>query len=253
MLAVIILSSMTAFAADSYITIDGFTFDINNSEAVIHDYEGNSENVVIPQKLLKANVAAIDNYAFFENTGIKSVSFENATSLKTIGENAFNGCTGLETLNIPSNVTTLSFGAFQKCSALRQVKIGGGVNSIPEQCFYNCSSLVDIEIPESVTSIADNAFSGCDKLEIYCYEFSYAQSFAEEHGIKYVILDKYDLGDVDLSGRINIRDVSFIQLSILDKYNLPAFRYADVNRDGKVNIRDATTIQLYLVGKIKEF
>lgn len=251
MLAAIILSSVTVFAADSYITLNGFTFDINdNGEAVIHDYEGTDENVVIPEKLLRANVATIDNYAFIEKTGIKTISFKNATYLKTIGESAFSGCTGIKEIVLPSSVEQISFGAFQSCSSLERVKLNSGISSIPKQAFRNCSSLYDLEIPESVTSIAENAFNGCDKLVIYCYEFSYAQQFAEEHNIKYILLDKYDLGDVDLSGRINIRDVSYIQLYVLGKYKLPAFRYADVNHDGKVNIRDVTMIQLYLVGRI---
>ena len=59
--------------------------------------------------------------------------------------------------------------------------------------------------------------------------------------------------DVNGDNRVNIRDVTYIQLYGVDKYKLTGYiaeYLADTNKDGEVSIRDATTIQLYLVGKI---
>ena len=47
--------SVTALAVDTVITLDGFTFSVNeNNEAVIHEYDNREEDVVVPEKLLDA-------------------------------------------------------------------------------------------------------------------------------------------------------------------------------------------------------
>lgn len=256
--AMLFVQSASFFAADSYITLYGFSFDINeNNEAVIHLYDDRSETVVIPEKLLGANVVAIDDYAFFGDTVITSVSFEKATHLNSIGIDAFYGCTEIKTLNIPASIGAVQFGSFQNCTGLENAVIEDGLTSIGDQAFMGCSSMKYIEIPDSVTSISNTAFTNCDKLVIYCNEGSYAQEYAEQKEIPYLLIYNYELGDVDLNRTINIRDVTTIQLfraGILDE--LPTFRgkhYADVTKDGKVNIRDATMIQMKLVDLIDNF
>lgn len=258
MIAVIMLSCVTVFAADSYITLNGFTFDINkNGDAVIHEYDDRSETVEIPEKLLGAKVVAIDDYAFFNDSVITSVSFDNAKHLSRIGDYAFYGCTKLRTLNIPASIGTIQFGTFQNCTGLESAVIENGLTSIGNQAFLGCSSLGYVEIPDSVTSIAANAFKNCGKLVIYCNEGSYAQTYAEEHNIPYLLIREYELGDANLDGNVNIRDVTTIQLfraGMLD--SVPTFRgksFADVTKDGKVNIRDATMIQMKLADLIDSF
>ena len=58
----------------------------------------------------------------------------------------------------------------------------------------------------------------------------------------------YDIGDVNLDGRIDIRDVTAIQRHIAEVEPLsgPALALADTNGDGFVNIDDATLLQMYL-------
>ncbi|MCR5652559.1 MAG: leucine-rich repeat protein [Ruminococcus sp.] len=251
-----LLASFTAYAAESYVTMNGFMFNKNDDgKAVIHEYTGNAEDVVIPQTLLNAEVTAIDDSAFFGRTQIKSVSFEQATALKSIGSCAFYGCTALTELNIPA--VALSFGSFQNCTGLRSVVIQNGLETIPSQAFSGCSSLISVEIPDSVTSIAANAFNNCPKLTIFCNEGSYAQTYAETKKLQYLLIREFELGDVNLDGTISIRDVTTIQLFIVGKIeDLPVFRgksYADTTKDGKVNIRDATMIQLKLAEYIQHF
>lgn len=243
----------TVFAADSYITLKGFTFDINSSnEAVIHGYDDRSADVVIPEKLLGADVVAIDNYTFFNDTAITSVSFSNATHLKTIGVNAFYGCKGLKSLSIPASIDSIPYGAFQNCTGLESVTIENGVTSISDQAFGGCTSLGYIEIPDSVTSISGSAFKNCTNALIYCNEGSYAQTYASQQSIDNILIREFKLGDANLDGIVNIRDVTYIQLFRVGKISrIPAFRgecFADVTGDGRVNIRDATMIQLSLVG-----
>ena len=64
------------------------------------------------------------------------------------------------------------------------------VTSIDEGAFADCTNLTKLEIPAEVTSISENAFIGtAEDFTIYCYSDSYAQQYAEENGINYVLLD----------------------------------------------------------------
>ena len=76
---------------------------------------------------------------------------------------AFSYCS-LTSITIPDSVTSIGEYAFQNCSGLTSVTIGNSVTSIGDCAFYYCSSLTSITIPDSVTSIGDFAFSDCKGL-----------------------------------------------------------------------------------------
>ena len=66
---------------------------------------------------------------------------------------------------------------------------------------------------------------------------------------------KYELGDVDLNGNININDVTAIQKYLVDlaRFNDEQLALADTDGDGHVTIKDATVIQLFITGLITDF
>jgi len=119
---------------------------------------------------------------------------ESVTSIRTY---AFDGCSGLTSINIPSSVTTIYNDAFRGCSGLTSIVVDANnkrydsrngsnaiietssnrlitgckntvipesVTEIYDYAFYNCSGLTSITIPESVTSVGERAFSGCSGL-----------------------------------------------------------------------------------------
>ena len=59
---------------------------------------------------------------------------------------------------------TKSGGAFENCSKLTSITIPSCVTCIVERAFSHCSSLTSITIPSSVTNIGEFAFSGCKNL-----------------------------------------------------------------------------------------
>ena len=90
------------------------------------------------------------------------------------------------TLNLPASTNQVQSEAFLTCAA-EMVILPAGCESIGERGFANCANLAFVYIPESVTSIAEDAFNGCVSLKIICAEGSYAQEYAQRHGITCII------------------------------------------------------------------
>eukprot|EP00978_Attheya_sp_CCMP212_P002885 scaffold5943_cov56-Attheya_sp.AAC.1 len=89
------------------------------------------------------------------------------SSVTEIGDGAFEGCTSLVSIEIPSSVTVMKIGkfAFEECTSLVWIEIPSSVTEIGILVFKGCTSLVSIEIPSSVTEIGDGAFVGCTSLK----------------------------------------------------------------------------------------
>ncbi len=86
------------------------------------------------------------------------------SSVTSIGESAFSGCSSLTSINIPNSVTSIGKCAFYNCSSLTSITIPDSVTEIGSWAFYRCYSLTSITIPNSVTSIGEYAFCGCSSL-----------------------------------------------------------------------------------------
>ena len=86
-----------------------------------------------------------------------------------IPSQAFENCTALTSINIPSTVTSIEGSAFNYCINLVSVNIPQSITYIPSYAFHNCSKLTSITIPNRVTGIGENAFWGCSSLtSVYC-------------------------------------------------------------------------------------
>jgi len=110
-------------------------------------------NTVIPN-----SVTSIGDYAFNDCSGLPSITIPN--SVKSIGERAFYGCSGLTSVTIPNNVTSIGWYAFSDCSGLTSVTIPNSVTSIGYKAFNGCSGLTLVESRiGKVFGIDDNTFS----------------------------------------------------------------------------------------------
>ena len=119
-----------------------------------------SGEVTIPN-----DVTSIGEGAFQNCTGLTSITIPG--SVTSIGEGAFRNCIGLTSISIPKSVTSIGNFAFYNCTDLTSINIPGSVTSIGDYAFDSCSSLTSITIPKSVTSIGNFAFYGCGKLTVY--------------------------------------------------------------------------------------
>ena len=118
------------------------------------------EDTEIKDLVIPNSVTSIGNRAFDCCSGLTSVTIPN--SVTSIGEYAFRWCVGLTSFTIPNSVTTIGNRAFYECTGLTSITIPNSVTSIEEATFNGCSGLTTVTIPNSVTNISGGAFYDCD-------------------------------------------------------------------------------------------
>ena len=127
-----------------------------------------SKNSYIKSIEIGEGITSIGDYAFDRCSGLTSITIPN--SVTKIGFAAFAWCSGLTSVTIGNGVTTIGGWAFELCSKLTSISISNSVTSIGYSAFYGCSSLTSITIPNSVTSIGSFAFDACTKLSDLRFE-----------------------------------------------------------------------------------
>ena len=113
---------------------------------------------------------AIPYRAFLLDSGSGKNTLTSITlpsSLTSIGNNAFDGCTGLTgSLVIPDGVTSIGARAFNKCASLNgSLTLSTNLTSIGAYAFYNCTGLTGtLTLPAGLSSIGEAAFMFCTNL-----------------------------------------------------------------------------------------
>jgi len=88
----------------------------------------------------------------------------NGLTVTSIGADAFENCTNLTSVTIPSGVTSIGVDAFYGCTNLTSVTVPPGVTSIGADAFEDCTNLTSMTIPSSIAIIGGGAFANCSRL-----------------------------------------------------------------------------------------
>lgn len=83
----------------------------------------------------------------------------------SIGNMAFSGCTGMESITIPEGIKAIGYDAFHGCYQLRSVRFPNSLRSLGTGCFSACLSLDSVFIPKGIRKVKGNVFSGCSQLK----------------------------------------------------------------------------------------
>ncbi len=139
-------------------------------------------NSTVSYRGVEMTVNHIRPYAFYGNMFIENISIQTNGE---IGYNAFERCSNIAAVEIPSTVTSVGSSAFLNCNKLASAIIlnSGYIadyafsecRSLEEICvrnvgrvgkyaFENCKAANSLTIAPTVTSISDYAFSGCSKI-----------------------------------------------------------------------------------------
>lgn len=98
------------------------------------------------------------------------VSIEIPSSVVYIGDYAFGSCNSLKSVTLNSNAIVSNVYSYDSNiedifgSQVTEYIIGESVTSIGKYAFRGCSRLTSVTIPNSITTIGDEAFSGCSSL-----------------------------------------------------------------------------------------
>ena len=152
-------------------------------------YTSSDSSIVTPYKTDVFGANIVSNT--YEN-GKGVIKFNS--SVTSIGDYAFEGCSSLTSITIPNNVTNIGANPFYGCEDLSSIygkfaiadnkalvvnakliafaigcgdtlyTIPEGITSIGEVAFAGCSSLTSVTIPNSVTNIGEAAFVSCSSL-----------------------------------------------------------------------------------------
>ncbi len=169
----------------------------NSDNGIEYYIAGESvENLVIPEEItsirsyafndgrnikrlvLHKNIESIEDRAFLGCTNLELASIDEVTGkytvvdklpnyLRSIGNQAFEGCEKLTKIAVPASVTYIGENAFSGCRALTQCIFAEDtkIDKILSCTFNNCERLERISIPKSVTMIGNSAFFGCRNLK----------------------------------------------------------------------------------------
>ena len=211
-----------------------------------------------------------------------------ATDITSINEGVFKDCVALTSVVIPSTVTEIGNGAFANCSsatfeypatssvalgndaflnckkfdglsnakltavgdnclkgtAVTSIYVKPEVASIGVEAFKDCSNLVSLFVGGKYTTVGEGCLDNANAdLVVFSDYASYTNILADSKGIT-----NYIIGDANQDKNLNIKDATYIQLSLARYITLDevAEKCADANIDSIKNIRDATHIQGYL-------
>lgn len=143
----------------------------NSDLTKVGDANNNSSNVfrsctALPKvDLSNTKVTEIGGGAFGYDRSLTSILFPD--TLTAIGTAAFTNC-GLTGVDIPGTVKTIPNNAFDGCSMLESIKLESGVTTINQRAFavggtqiiQTYADACTITIPSTVTTISSTAFAG---------------------------------------------------------------------------------------------
>ncbi|MBQ7684556.1 MAG: C10 family peptidase, partial [Bacteroidaceae bacterium] len=134
----------------------GFT---DNQNAVIGCEPTDYHNKALPITNSTVKKACLAN---FDTDGDGVFTYGEAAAVTDLGD-AFKGqrFTSFTELYYFTSLTTVTEGAFEGCTSLTTVKLPKHLKAIGARAFQGCTALKTFVLPEGLTTIEDGAFDGC--------------------------------------------------------------------------------------------
>ncbi len=140
-----------------------YVFSSKHNGIEIKQYTGSDEVVEIPDVIAGVKVTDIGYMSFAKNEYVKKIVIPDG--VEYIGEGAFYKCTNLERIDLPDGITSIEDGTFCM-SGIKSITLPNNLTTIHSAAFADCDRLESISLPESVTVFDDNAFASSEKLKI---------------------------------------------------------------------------------------
>ncbi len=272
---------------EAYCSVDGVLYNKDKTTFVMFPVAKNITSYNVPEGVTEIGAHAFQSFSNLKSLSLPesletigyraffgfAVDFDIPKNVKHIEAEAFQGC-GITKAIIPEGVTEIKDytfyacelkeaslphglvrigkGAFNSNQTLKSINIPDSVIEIGEDAFTWCTGLDKVTIPRTTTKIGKGAFSDCSEdFAIYGYEGSQAELYATDENIRFVAIEsKIELGDVNLDGKVNVKDATAIQKQVagIITFESDSLSVADYDGDTKITVRDATAIQKFVAG-----
>ena len=138
-----------------------------------YDQEYKNPNTTLLSVTIPKTIKKMTSDCFEACTALNSVKFEKGSPIQELS-GQFMGCSSLEEVVLPDNLSSIGEGifglAFAFCTSLKTIDLPKSVTAVKGAAFYGCTSLENINL-ENVKVIgpdvwyADGTFMGCTSLK----------------------------------------------------------------------------------------
>lgn len=174
--------------------INGGAFAQNKAMTSITCDSANKNYVSVNGVLFTKDMKALVAYP-----GGKIGGYTVPATVNHIGDAAFYGAYGLDSVEILGALDFIGFEAFAECSKLTDVVINDGVNYVGYWAFRGCQGIKQLTVPQSVMNIGDQAFGFADSINtkingftLRGYKDSAVYYYAIRHSIPFICIGEAD-------------------------------------------------------------
>lgn len=156
---------------DSVTTVGENAFNLSKTLKIVR----HSDSLELPYTA----VANCENYTYETEGGIKY--FEKTIAICVVGDalenyvvregtthiykECFHGAwSKVKTVSLPSSLKSIGQNAFDSCYYLTTVEMREGVTVIENEAFSGCSSLATISLPQTLITLGQRVFNGCENM-----------------------------------------------------------------------------------------
>ena len=168
-IAIIIVAVYALFAFAESETVNGVTWYYSTySESgrtcaqITSGADKYAGDLTVPSTLGGYQVRRIGYIAFDNCSGLTGITLPSG--ITRIENYAFHNCPGLLNVSLPNTLTYIGWYAFFRCSGLKNIIIPDSVTSMGSDAFEYCSALQSVTLSQNLTSIPSSCFSGCSSL-----------------------------------------------------------------------------------------
>lgn len=173
---------------------------------------------------LQSHLQIIEKHAFDACTKLKNLKIPSDSNLRSIGEFLFRGV-NIENLTIPSNVTEISRCAFCNCEELKTVTFPQNLQTIEDSAFEN-TALESITIPATVTKIGSDCFLYCRYLKTVIFAENSQSQLIDYHAFYASRVESINIPSNAILGTSCLNNFDHLQNITISPYN-QNYRYID--------------------------